>query len=84
MIVGGLGTVEFAAGGPPNLKGSILMVGDVLYVTAPDNVWAPDAHDSHVLWQHDISKSTGVAYRCVLFESKVRTIKKARSGMAIA
>ena len=25
-----------------------------------------------------------IAYRCVLFDSKVRTIKKARSGMAIA
>src|SRR6187549_1542458 len=42
MIVGGVGTGEFAAGGAPNVKGSILMVDDVLYVTAPDNVWAVD------------------------------------------
>src|SRR5262249_357058 len=48
MIVGGVGTGEFAAGGAPNIKGSILMVDDVLYVTAPDNVWALDAHDGHV------------------------------------
>ncbi len=52
MIVGGVGTGEFAAGGAPNIKGSILMVDDVLYVTAPDNVWALDAHDGHVIWQY--------------------------------
>jgi alcohol dehydrogenase (cytochrome c) len=52
MIVGGVGTGEFAAGGAANIKGSILMVDDVLYVTAPDNVWALDAHDGHVLWQY--------------------------------
>ena len=28
------------------------MVGNVLYVTAPDNVWAVDAHDGRVLWQY--------------------------------
>ena len=52
MIVGGEGTGEFNTGGAPNIKGSILMVDDVLYVTAPDNVWALDAHDGHVLWQY--------------------------------
>ena len=52
MIVGGEGTGEFGGGGAPNVKGSILMVGDVLYVTAPDNVWAVDAHDGRVLWQY--------------------------------
>ena len=52
MSVGGVGTGEFAAGGAPNIKGSILMVDEVLYVTAPDNVWALDAHDGHVLWQY--------------------------------
>ena len=52
MIVGGEGTGEFGGGGAPTVKGSILMVGDVLYVTAPDNVWAVDAHDGRVLWQY--------------------------------
>ena len=28
------------------------MVDGVLYVTAPDNVWALDAHDGHVLWRY--------------------------------
>src|SRR5688572_20688295 len=44
-IVGGEGTGEFGGGGAPTVKGAILMVGNVLYVTAPDNVWALDAHD---------------------------------------
>ena len=51
MIVGGEGSGEFG-GGAPNVKGSILMWNDVLYVTAPDNVWALDAHDGHLLWQY--------------------------------
>ena len=51
MIVGGVGTGELASSATPNIKGSILMVDEVLYVTAPDNVWALDAHDGHVLWQ---------------------------------
>ena len=52
MIVGGEGTGEFNTGGAPNIKGSILMVDDVLYVTAPDNVWALDAHDGRVRWHY--------------------------------
>jgi len=52
MILGGEGTGDFGGGGAPTVKGSILMVGDVLYVTAPDNVWAVDAHDGRVLWQY--------------------------------
>lgn len=52
MIVGGEGTGEFATGGAPNVKGAILMVNDVLYVTAPDNVWAVDARDGHLIWQY--------------------------------
>ena len=52
MIVGGEGTGEFATGGAPTVKGSILMVNGVLYVTAPDNVWALDAHDGHLIWHY--------------------------------
>jgi alcohol dehydrogenase (cytochrome c) len=52
LIVGGEGTGELATGGPPNVKGSILMVDDVLYVTAPDNVWALDARDGRVIWHY--------------------------------
>jgi alcohol dehydrogenase (cytochrome c) len=50
--VGGLGAEEFAFNAPPNVKGSILQVDGVLYVTAPDNVWALDARDGHELWRY--------------------------------
>ncbi len=36
----------------PNVKGTILNVNGILYVTAPDNVWAMDARDGRVLWQY--------------------------------
>ena len=52
VIVGGLGAEEFAYSGAPNVKGSILQVDGVLYVTAPDNVWALDARDGHELWRY--------------------------------
>ncbi len=48
-ILGGVGTNDFVGG--TTVKGSILAVDDVLYVTAPDNVWALDATDGHLLWQ---------------------------------
>jgi len=49
-IVGGVGDNEFV--GATTVKGAILSVNDVLYVTAPDNVWALDAHDGHLLWRY--------------------------------
>jgi alcohol dehydrogenase (cytochrome c) len=49
-ITGGVGTNEFVGG--TNVKGSILAVDNVLYVTAPDNVWALDAIDGHLLWHY--------------------------------
>lgn len=48
-IIGGVGTREFTGG---TVKGSILAVDDVLYVTAPDNVWALDARDGRELWHY--------------------------------
>ena len=41
-----------ALGGGANIKGSILQVNDVLYVTAPDNVWAVDARDGRTIWHY--------------------------------
>ncbi|HEX5110545.1 MAG TPA: acido-empty-quinoprotein group A [Vicinamibacterales bacterium] len=52
VIVGGEGTGEFGGGGGVSVKGSILQVNDILYVTAPDNVWALDARDGRLLWQY--------------------------------
>ena len=34
------------------MKGAILQVDGVLYVTAPDNVWAIDARDGRELWRY--------------------------------
>ena len=52
VIVGGEGTGEFAAGGNAQVKGAILQVDGILYVTAPDNVWAIDARDGRELWRY--------------------------------
>jgi len=52
VIVGGEGSGEFGGGGGVSVKGSILQVNDILYVTAPDNVWALDARDGRLLWQY--------------------------------
>jgi alcohol dehydrogenase (cytochrome c) len=51
VIVGGEGPEEFAFQGA-SVKGSILEVNDVLYVTAPDNAWAIDAHTGRELWRY--------------------------------
>ena len=55
-IVGGEGTTD--AGPGTNIKGSILQVDGVLYVTTPDNVWAMDARDGTVQW-HYVWKTRG-------------------------
>ena len=52
VTVGGEGAEEFAVGGTPSVKGSILEFDSVLYVTAPDNVWAVDARDGRTLWRY--------------------------------
>ncbi|HYT64869.1 MAG TPA: acido-empty-quinoprotein group A [Vicinamibacterales bacterium] len=51
VIIGGEGAEEFAFQGA-NVKGAILKLGDVLYVTAPDNVWAVSAYDGRELWRY--------------------------------
>jgi len=50
VTAGGVGDNEFV--GATTVKGAILSVNGVLYVTAPDNVWALDAHDGHLLWRY--------------------------------
>jgi alcohol dehydrogenase (cytochrome c) len=52
LIVGGPGNPEFNFGANANVKGAILMVKDVLYVTSPDNVWAIDARDGRTIWRY--------------------------------
>ena len=38
--------------GTPRLSGSVLQVNGILYVTSPDNAWAIDARDGHILWHY--------------------------------
>src|SRR5207302_8787786 len=51
-IVGGEGKGDVVVAGGITVKGAILAVDNVLYVTAPDHVWALDAHDGHELWHY--------------------------------
>ena len=51
-IVGGEGTGDVTVGGATQIKGAVLSVNGVLYVTAPDNVWALDAHDGREIWHY--------------------------------
>jgi alcohol dehydrogenase (cytochrome c) len=50
LHLGGVG--DLLAPGNANVKGAVLQVDGVLYVTTPDNVWALDAHDGHELWHY--------------------------------
>ena len=47
VTMGGEGDGSITVAGQTTLKGAVLAVDGVLYVTAPDNVWALDAHDGH-------------------------------------
>jgi alcohol dehydrogenase (cytochrome c) len=64
-IVGGVAetpvTIPGSTSGSPRLSGSILQVNGILYVTSPDNAWAIDALDGHVLW-HYWWKSRGATH----------------------
>ena len=52
VIVSGEGDGSVTVAGPTQIKGSILSVNGVLYVTTPDNTWALDANDGHELWHY--------------------------------
>src|SRR6266700_3634492 len=45
-------SIPGSTSGSPRLSGSILQVNGILYITAPDNAWAMDALDGHVLWHY--------------------------------
>ena len=50
-FMGGEGAGDFVIG-PERIKGTILQVDDILYVTAPDHVWALDARDGSERWHY--------------------------------
>lgn len=55
-IVGGVTddpvTIPGSTSGSPRLSGSILEVNGILYITSPDNAWAMDALDGHIIWHY--------------------------------
>jgi len=50
VIVRGEGKAEFT--NAANIKGAILQIDGVLYVSVPDNAWALDARDGHEIWHY--------------------------------
>src|SRR3954469_25241511 len=54
-------TIPGSTSGSLRLSGSILQVNGILYITSPDNAWAVDALDGHVLW-HYWWKSRGATH----------------------
>src|SRR3989442_5374522 len=52
LIIGGEGSGDIVAAGATQIKGAVLQVDGVLYVTTPDNTWELDAHDGHELWHY--------------------------------
>ncbi len=52
VIVGGEGSGDLASGGGTSVKGSILEVNGILYMSTPDNAWAVDARDGRELWHY--------------------------------
>ena len=76
-IVGGEGKGDFPIP-PPAVKGSILEVDGVIYVTAPDHTWAMDARDGRELWHyfwktrgstHIASRGAAIWNNSLLFET---------------
>ena len=59
--VGGEADGSITMGGGNNIKGSILQVDGTLYVSTPDNAWAIDARDGHILW-HYFWKTKGATH----------------------
>src|SRR5882672_2601726 len=55
-IIGGVAaepvTSPGSTSGSPRLAGSILQVNGIVYISSPDNAWAVDALDGHVLWHY--------------------------------
>jgi len=49
-----------AGPGAGNIKGTPLMINGVIYLTAPDNVWALDARSGRELWHHSWQSTGGI------------------------
>ena len=76
----GRGTTGGGGDSPPVIKGTPLVVNGILYVTAPDHVWAVDARSGRELWHYAWKSrggwhigNRGAAYGEAIFISKPRT-----------
>ena len=49
-----------AGPGAGNIKGTPLQINGVIYLTAPDNVWALDARTGRELWHHTWQSTGGI------------------------
>jgi alcohol dehydrogenase (cytochrome c) len=49
-----------AGPGAGNIKGTPLQINGVIYLTAPDNVWAIDARTGRELWHHTWQSTGGI------------------------
>jgi alcohol dehydrogenase (cytochrome c) len=49
-----------AGPGAGNIKGTPLQINGVIYLTAPDNVWAVDARTGRELWHHTWQSTGGI------------------------
>jgi alcohol dehydrogenase (cytochrome c) len=76
-IIGGEGKGDFPVAGA-SMKGSILEVDGVLYVTSPDHAWAIDGRDGRELWHyywktrgstHIASRGAAIWNNSLLFET---------------
>ena len=76
-IQGGEGTGDFPIPGA-SIKGTVLEIDGVLYVTAPDHAWAIDARDGRELWHyfwktkgstHIASRGAAVWHDSLFFET---------------
>jgi len=50
---------RFGSGPAVTIKSTPLLVNGVLYFTAPNNVWAADAHNGRELWHYQYPANTG-------------------------
>lgn len=52
LIVGGEGSGDLAVAANTDVRAAILQVDGRLYLSTPDNAWAVDARDGHVIWHY--------------------------------
>ena len=83
FIIGGEGTGDYPAGGPPTIKASALMVDGTLYVTAPDNANTLDIKTSShsPAAAQAMAQATAESYLKVRADTVLQNVKNARDPL---